>query len=95
MNNVLRKNRRVLEGIRSWRPDKNAVQVDRQTLIIEGLHFDFFTGELLDYRGWNWRFCYDFGYADIGNESFIVMEKSALESQLTDKLTAERREDHG
>jgi hypothetical protein len=59
------------------------VQVDRDTLLLEGLHFGLFTSEWSDSDGLKWHWCYDFGYADIGNNSFIITNKTDVQNQLS------------
>lgn len=48
------------------------VQVNRQTLLREGLHFNYFTSEVIGEDGLVFRCCYEYGYADIGQGRIVV-----------------------
>lgn len=82
VNNLLRKNRRILEAIWNWRPDLDEVQVEKHTLFSEGLHPEYFTGRFIDENGIQFKCCYEFAYGEINADSIVVVKlKSRLSSQ--------------
>ena len=63
INNILRKNRRILESINQG----GKVTIHRDKLLEEGFKFSYFTNEYRTKSGNIYRFCYDQGYTERDN----------------------------
>lgn len=61
INNILRKNRRILESLN---PTGKA-KVTRTQLLDEGFKFAYFTNEYVTKGGRAYRFCYEQGYLEL------------------------------
>lgn len=71
INNILRKNRKIL-FIHS---EKHKTKVLREKLIQEGFNFNHFTHIYTTKKGVTYYFCYDYGYINIeGSYCFIVKD---------------------
>ncbi len=69
VNNILRKNRRILEELN---PDgKNKVHKDK--LLERGFKFSYFTNEYVTKAGNAYRFCYDQGYLLLDNDYYALV----------------------
>ena len=71
VNNVLRKNRRILE---KFNPNGKS-KVKESTLMEEGYNFAYHTNVYNTKKGGKYYFCYDQGYLDLGNEWFALVVK--------------------
>jgi len=61
INNILKRNRRILkELLEDW--EKTAVVVDKQYLIEQGFHFNYFTEQYWNDKLEMYFYCYDYGY---------------------------------
>lgn len=69
VNNTLRKNRRILE---------QQLLVNKFTtkrrLLHEGFDFDYFTAQVETKNGRVYTYCYDYGYMELENKSFLVVK---------------------
>jgi predicted nucleic acid-binding Zn ribbon protein len=75
INNILRKNRRIIENLL---PEETA-KVSHQKLIDKGFNFNYFTNITTTKTGKNYTFCYEFGYLPIeGNYYLLVKRKTEL-----------------
>ena len=72
INNILRKNRRIL----AQALHKKAHPVRGMSLVEEGFRFSYFTHELPTDKGSTMRYCYEFGYAKVGDDLYVVSESS-------------------
>src|SRR6059036_2201179 len=61
INNILRKNRRILEELLSGM-EKPVTVIDKQKLIEKGFHFEYFTEQFTNDRNEKYFYCYDYGY---------------------------------
>jgi hypothetical protein len=61
INNILRRNRRILEELLIGR-DKTAIVIDGQKLLEKGFHFDYFTERYTNDKFEEYCYCYDYGY---------------------------------
>ena len=66
INNILRKNRRILE---KFNPEGKTVKVKRQKLLEEGFRFSYFTNIYEKI----YHFCYDHGYLELDNDVFALV----------------------
>jgi len=71
INNILRKNRKIL----FTHSEKNKTKVLRENLIQEGFNFNHFTHIYTTKKGVIYYFCYDYGYLNLeGGYCFIVKD---------------------
>ncbi|MFM7667522.1 MAG: hypothetical protein ACKO7D_04965, partial [Bacteroidota bacterium] len=71
INAILRKNRRILEKLN---PD-GKITLDSLRLADEGFNFHYFTNIFTTQKGKQYRFCYEYGYSDIGNNQYVLVKK--------------------
>ncbi len=76
INNILRKNRRILAKLNPNGKSK----VHRDKLLEQGFKFSYFTNEYKTKAGKVYHFCYDQGYLAIDNDYYaLVVKKSYVE----------------
>jgi hypothetical protein len=73
INNILRKNRRILAELN---PDGKA-KVHKDKLLDRGFKFSYFTNIYRTKQGKNYHFCYDQGYMDIDNGFLILVRRQS------------------
>jgi hypothetical protein len=73
INNILRKNRRILEELLSGL-DKKVLVVDRQKLAEKGYLFDYFTEYYTTKENEHYYYCYDYGFRTIDNEKVMAVK---------------------
>ncbi|MFZ1703512.1 MAG: hypothetical protein WAT79_04150 [Saprospiraceae bacterium] len=71
INNILRKNRRILQSKIVGRSSKTK-KVD---LIDEGFKFSYFTNEYVTKTGKVYRFCYEYGYVTLDNNYLSLVQR--------------------
>jgi hypothetical protein len=72
INNVLRKNRRILEELLSGL-EKKVLVVERKKLVEMGFQFEYFTGHFHSDTKELYYCCYDYGYHFIDNEKVVAV----------------------
>jgi hypothetical protein len=75
-NNILRKNRRILETILSTYPDGKA-KIQLKKLSAKGFNFDYITSTYTTKTGSQYRFCYEYGYLKLEDETYMVVKREA------------------
>lgn len=70
INNTLRKNRRILEGL-NVQLDKTMVSKD--TLLSQGFNFTYHTHTYTTKRGDIYRFCYEHGYLFLEDKNLYLL----------------------
>ncbi len=76
INNILRKNRRILKKLNPTGKTK----VTREQLIENGFKISYFTNEYITNAGKAYRFCYEQGYLELDNDVFaLVIRKEYVE----------------
>ncbi len=76
INNILRKNRRILEFLNP----SGKTTVTKTALLDEGFKFAYFTNEYKTKAGKIYRFCYEFGYIELENNLYtLVIRKEYVE----------------
>jgi hypothetical protein len=65
INNILRKNRRIME------------EVSQQKLIDKGFNFSYFTNITTTKTGKSYVFCYEFGYLPIEGNYYLLVKRRA------------------
>ena len=73
INNTLRKNRRILEGLNPTGKSR----VHRDELLERGFKFSYFTNEYITKAGKVYRFCYDQGYLELENNFLALVKRKA------------------
>ncbi|MCB0568530.1 MAG: hypothetical protein KDC66_02150 [Phaeodactylibacter sp.] len=69
INNILRKNRRILAALNTT----GKARVHRDKLLERGFKFSYFTNEYVTKSGNIYRFCYDQGYLETDNDFFTLV----------------------
>jgi len=74
INNVLRKNRRIiatlLEGVK-----EGNVKAPKDRLTVYGFVFKYYTHTYKNQKGGIYYFCYDYGYMDLGDNSYLLVKR--------------------
>lgn len=71
VNNVLRKNRRILEELNPGGKTK----AHRNKLVSKGFNFDYYTNSYTTKTGKTYYYCYEFGYLPIEDDYFFLVMK--------------------
>lgn len=69
INNILRKNRRILA---SFNPE-GTTKISKTDLLDEGFKFAYFTNEYVTKTGKVYRFCYEQGYLQLEDNLFALV----------------------
>ena len=72
INNVLRKNRRVLIELN---PEGKSITTSRDELLMRGFNFNYFTNTFETKQGKMYYFCYDQGYLELENGKYALVVK--------------------
>ena len=71
INNVLRKNRKILAELIS----KDRTKIQREKLLEKAFNFTFFTNTLTTKEGRIYYYCYDFGYFELEDGWYALVKK--------------------
>ena len=71
INNILRKNRRILEELI---PEQTA-KTTRDQLVERGFNFQYLTSTYTNKKGLKYFFCYDYGYLPLANDRYFLVKK--------------------
>ena len=71
INNILRKNRKILEELT---PNKKA-RSTKEKLLERGFNFNYYTNTYTTKENKTYFFCYDFGYLVLENDSLALVKK--------------------
>ena len=71
INNVLRKNRRLLEEFL----DRDINKASKNKLAEQGFNFLFYTSSLTNKKSVTYHFCYEFGYFSLDKDSIFIVRK--------------------
>ncbi len=71
INNILRKNRRIMQDLL---PEETA-KVSHQKLTDKGFNFNHYTGVITTKTGKGYVFCYEYGYLPIENNYFLLVKR--------------------
>lgn len=69
INNILRKNRRILAELNP----EGKRRVHRDDLLEKGFKFSYFTNQYITKSGRTYHFCYDHGYIALDNNFFTLV----------------------
>jgi hypothetical protein len=73
INNILRKNRRILEEVLA--PfEKKTLMIERQKLVEKGFQFEYFTEQYQPKNQEQYYYCYDYGYRPIDSEKVLAVK---------------------
>ncbi|ANI88497.1 hypothetical protein A9P82_03795 [Arachidicoccus ginsenosidimutans] len=77
LNNILRKNRRILEDVI---PDNEEMKkVQRDKLLAQGFNFKYHTHQYQNQKGQIYFFNYEYGYLPLDNGEWILIVKRKTE----------------
>jgi len=71
INNILRKNRRILAKLNP----KGKAKISKEQLEKEGFRFSYFTNIYTTRSGNEYYFCYDQGYLELDNNMLALVER--------------------
>ncbi|MEO6304578.1 MAG: hypothetical protein ABIP51_15570 [Bacteroidia bacterium] len=74
VNNILRKNRRILE---ESLPETDKITLPKQKLIDKGFNFKYYTNQLVTKNNHTYIYCYEFGYLPLEQNMILVVKKKA------------------
>ena len=72
INNILRRNRRILFDILGG--SEKPVLVEKERLIAKGFHFEFFTEQFTNDKEEVYYYCYDYGYRVLKGEKYMAVK---------------------
>lgn len=70
-NNILRRNRRILEKLCPY----NKCKSSRGVMNIEGFNFNYHTNIFVTKKGQQYIFCYDYGYLELQNDEIVIVKR--------------------
>lgn len=71
INNILRRNRRLLEG--NLPNGEGMVKIPRQKLLNQGFNFKFHTHQYVNRNGNTYFFCYEYGYLPLESDWLLIV----------------------
>lgn len=71
INNILRKNRRVLEENLKG----ETTTISKQKLIDKGFNFKYYTNQIVTKNNHTYMYCYEFGYLPLENEMILIVKR--------------------
>lgn len=74
INNILRKNRRVLEETLG---EADKITVAKQKLMDKGFNFTYYTNPSVTSNNHTYLFCYEFGYLPLEQNRILIVKKKA------------------
>jgi hypothetical protein len=76
INSILRKNRRILEGI--VKPGDTTAKITKSKALEKGFIFNYFTHLYTNKKKLVYYFCYDYGYLFLDTEWLLVVKSKDL-----------------
>ncbi len=73
INNVLRKNRKVLENCLPI--DEGMAKANKEKLLKLGFNFTYFTHLYSNKKGNVYHFCYEYGYLALENDWYLIVKR--------------------
>lgn len=71
VNNILRRNRRILEKLCPY----NKAKSTKGKMAIEGYNFNYHTNSFTTKKGQEYIFCYDYGYLELSDNEIIIVKR--------------------
>ena len=84
INNVLRRNRRILEELNP----SGKTKTTREKMLVKGFDFDYFTSIYQAQNGNTYHFCYEYGYLLLDNDEVLLVKNKKEESKFSDTTNA-------
>ena len=75
INNTLRKNRRILEGLIPETADKYIAS--KEKLLDKSFQFRYVTHTYTNRQGNTYFFCYEYGYLPLENDGYLIVKRRA------------------
>jgi hypothetical protein len=69
INNILRKNRRILQELNPV--DK--AKVSKEKMLTKGFNFSYYTNTLITAKGATYYFCYEYGYLPLDEKNYFLV----------------------
>jgi len=73
INNILRKNRRILEELLAPL-EKKVLVIERQRLLERGFRFDYMTEHYHPDKKEHYCYCYEYGYRPLDQEKVLIVK---------------------
>ena len=73
INNVLLKNRRILEAVLG---EEEMQKISKEKLMQQGFQFKYMTHTYTNKKGNVYTFCYEYGYLPLEHEWFLVVKRN-------------------
>jgi predicted nucleic acid-binding Zn ribbon protein len=73
INNILLKNRRVLEAVLG---EEDMQKVTKEKLLQQGFQFKYLTHTYTNKKGNVYTFCYEYGYLPLEHDWFLVVKRN-------------------
>jgi hypothetical protein len=73
INNILRKNRRILEELLSGM-EKKVLVIDKMKLVEKGYQFEYCTEHYTTEKNEQYYYCYDYGYRPLEDEKLMAVK---------------------
>lgn len=73
INGILRKNRRILEGLIPEGKETSKTRKDKLSSL--GFNFQYYTNIYTTKKGVSYFFCYEFGYLPIENDYYFLVKR--------------------
>ncbi len=80
INHLLQKNRRILAALIPNKAQK--VKITQKTLLERGYSFQYYTHERVNKRGRSYRFCYEYGYQQMGEDVLMIVYQPSDETTI-------------
>ena len=77
INNVLRRNRRILEELNP----SGKIKTTREKMLVKGFDFDYFTSIYQTLGGARYMFCYEYGYLLLEDDEVLLVKNKKEESK--------------
>jgi len=72
INNILRKNRRILQDLNP----KDKAKVHKDKMLEKGYNFNYFTNVYKTQKGVTYYFCYEYGYLPLEDNFYFLVVNS-------------------
>ena len=73
VNNILRRNRRLLQEMIPEKEDM--ARYPKSKLVLLGFNFQYFTHFYLTKKGANYHFCYEYGYLPLDGDEVLLVKR--------------------
>ena len=81
INNILRRNRRILEDLLSGL-EKKVLVIDKKKLLEKGFQFEYFTEYYPTDKHEPYYYCYDYGYRPLDEEKLLAVKDTRKKNLL-------------